>query len=161
MAKPYVGVKSSSALGHLFSLSCCRTMVMKRNTSFRATSSPRHFRIPIPNIRTLSTRLLFSSLFSFRNLSGLNTLGSSQIVLYKIDKSYIFIKESFYHFVILANFPTITLFCIKCFTYVWNSVNIHTYVHIGTYIIIEVYHYYEFMYIYSLNLLTSLVTLKN
>ena len=87
MTNPYVGVRSSSAMGRFFSVSCCRTVVMKTNTSFCAPSSLRHFWIPIPKMKTFSIRLLFSSLFSFRNLSGLSKLGLSQIVMYKVDKN--------------------------------------------------------------------------
>ena len=98
MTNPYVGVRSNLTTGHFFSVSCCRTVVMKTNTSFHATSSLRHFWIPIPKMKTFSIRLLFSSLFSFRNLSGLSKLGLSQIVLYKIDKNKKFFKNLFYHF---------------------------------------------------------------
>lgn len=117
MTNPYVGVRSSLALGHFFSLNCCRTVVMKMNISLRATSSPRHFRMPIPNIKTFSTRLLFSSLFSFRNLSGLNKLGLSQIVLHKIDKNNTLKRNYFLIFAIVGKFSTIILFFMNYFKF--------------------------------------------
>ena len=130
MTNPYVGVRSSLTTGHFFSVSCCRTVVMKTNTSFCATSSLRHFWIPIPKMKIFSIRFLFSSLFSFRNLSGLSKLGLSQIVLYKIDKNKHFLRICFITFAFVANFSIIILLWIKSFMQVQNNVYKVTYAYL-------------------------------
>ena len=130
MTNPYVGVRSSLTTGHFFSASCCRTVVMKTNTSFRATFSLRHFWIPIPKMKIFSIRFLFSSLFSFRNLSGLSKLGLSQIVLYKIDKNKNFLRICFITFAFVANFSIIILLWIKSFIQVQNNVYKVTYAYL-------------------------------
>lgn len=130
MTNPYVGVRSSSAMGISSVWAVAELRWWNEQfilcTLFSETLLDSHSKM-----KTFSIRLLFSSLFSFRTLSGLSKLGLSQIVLYKIDKNKNF-KDSprFITFAFVANFSIIILLWISL-PYKFRTMYIKLYIHIS------------------------------